>query len=89
MHYTLRDRITDWLADQLDWFVPAVIAVSLFVVIISAMVSIALYTDQASCRGQSEAMGVSWSWGAWRGCMIVVDGKNIPLSAYKVVKIAP
>lgn len=42
-----------------------------------------------SCGVQAEAMGMNWSYGLWQDCMIVVDGRSIPITAYKVVKVAP
>lgn len=84
MQYTIRD----WLSDQLDWFLPVIIFLGLLAVVVGGITSFALYADRASCHATAEAMEVNWSWGVWPGCMIVVDGKSIPLSAYKVVKVA-
>lgn len=84
MQYTIRD----WLSDQLDWIIPAAFVVCLFVALFGGFISFAMYADRKSCHATAEAMDVNWSWGVWQPCMIVVDGKSIPLSAYKVVKVA-
>lgn len=43
--------------------------------------------DRVTCRSQAEAMNVPSSFGLFQRCMIVVDGKTIPLEAYKVIKV--
>ena len=83
MNYTIRD----WLSDQLDWFIPVLIGIGVGVCFIGSITGLALYADRASCHATAEAMDVNWSWGVWQSCMIMVDGKSIPLSAYKVVKV--
>ena len=79
---------TEWLLDQLDWIIPVVVTLGIVLTLIGGMIGGAMVLDRSSCYSQADAMSVNWSWGILQGCMIVVDGKNIPLSAYKVVKIA-
>ena len=79
---------TDWLLDQMDWIIPMVLIFGIFLAVIGAIIGGMMALARSSCHAQADAMSVNWSWGPLQDCMIVVDGKNIPLSAYKVVKLA-
>lgn len=59
----------------------AVLALVLFIV-----VAFAFFGDRPSCDATARAMEAPHQWGFWTGCLIQVDGRLIPLDAYKVVR---
>ena len=79
--------IGDWIVEQLDRIIPILAIVGLAAALIVAVVGATVVVQSTSCRAKAEAMGVNWSYDVWQECMIVVDGKNVPLSAYQVVKV--
>lgn len=43
----------------------------------------------ATCSAQATKMGFESSWGPLQDCMIKVNGRFVPLSAYKVIQPHP
>lgn len=67
------------------WGVFVVLGLALIAAVL-VLVSLAIFFDRPSCEATARAMEVPHQWEFWTGCMIQVDGRLIPLDAYKVVR---
>lgn len=64
-------------------------AVFLLVGLIGTLIiGVAVVMERKTCLATGSAMGGPHRWGFWTDCMIEVDGRWVPLSAYKVVRPA-
>ena len=60
----------------------------LFIATLMAFFEPLIYWGQyAACHAKADSMNVGWSYGMWQECMVVVDGKTIPLDSYKVMRV--
>ena len=63
----------------------AIFIASLFAVI-ALLFFICIKLDESSCRSKAQKMGFECDWGIEYGCMINVNGKWMPIKAYRVIE---
>ena len=62
------------------------IFIAILLAVIALLLFICIKSDEVSCRSKAQKMGFECDWGIEYGCMINVNGKWMPIKAYRVME---
>lgn len=70
--------------DDLAEMYAAIFVVGICLFMVLSVVALAGARNRWKCRESADAMGVPWSFGYGKGCMIRIDQRWIPFESFRV-----